>query len=395
MPALDTLLARLRGQLRLLIVQPTPFCNLACDYCYLPDRNSRRRIAPETLDTAIRKLFEAGLPASEMSVIWHAGEPLVLPPSFYEVAFEICARHASNGTLLRHHFQTNATLIDDRWCRLFARPDVQVGVSIDGPAWLHDTHRKDRRGRGTHATVMAGVNKLREHGIRFHVICVVTRNALPHPDAVFDFFHSLGSEMLCLNVEEQEGIHASSSLKGIEAEDGFRRFFSRILERARTSLPMLRIREVEAVLSALRDPQFGKHRHNGQNKPGVMLSIGHDGSFTTFSPELLGMVHPAYGDFNLGNVLRDDFVQILRGEKCRSLSREIEDGVLQCEKSCRYFAFCRGGAPVNKLAELGTFRGTETMFCRLTQQAVVDCVLERLDLDLRHGTNALLTAAIS
>ena len=29
----------------LFILQPTPFCNLDCDYCYLPDRGNRARIS--------------------------------------------------------------------------------------------------------------------------------------------------------------------------------------------------------------------------------------------------------------------------------------------------------------------------------------------------------------
>ena len=30
----------------LLVVQPTPFCNIDCRYCYLPDRNSKAVVAP-------------------------------------------------------------------------------------------------------------------------------------------------------------------------------------------------------------------------------------------------------------------------------------------------------------------------------------------------------------
>jgi hypothetical protein len=32
-------------QVRLLVMQPTPFCNLDCTYCYLPHRDDKRRLA--------------------------------------------------------------------------------------------------------------------------------------------------------------------------------------------------------------------------------------------------------------------------------------------------------------------------------------------------------------
>ena len=33
-----------RLQTRLLVLQPTPFCNINCDYCYLPNRTDTRRM---------------------------------------------------------------------------------------------------------------------------------------------------------------------------------------------------------------------------------------------------------------------------------------------------------------------------------------------------------------
>ena len=36
--------------LELLIVQPSPFCNLDCGYCYLHDRSDRSRMSMATLE---------------------------------------------------------------------------------------------------------------------------------------------------------------------------------------------------------------------------------------------------------------------------------------------------------------------------------------------------------
>jgi len=152
-------------QTRLLILQPTPFCNIDCSYCYLPDRGDRSRMTVETVAAVAQRLLEDGLLGPELSVVWHAGEPLAAPPDFYEAAFGVLQQALGAHSELTHCIQTNATLIDERWCELFLRHGVKIGVSIDGPAALHDRHRRTRGGRGTHAQVMRGVALLRRHGI--------------------------------------------------------------------------------------------------------------------------------------------------------------------------------------------------------------------------------------
>jgi uncharacterized protein len=113
-----------------------------------------------------------------------------------------------------------------------------------------------------------------------------------------------------------------------------------------------------------------------------MLTVGWDGAFTTFSPELLGQAHPVHGPLSLGNVLCDDLVPRQRQEPFTRIDAEVQSGVARCRTQCKYFDFCLGGAPANKLGERRSFAGTTTMHCRLTQQAVVDCVLAALERDL-------------
>jgi uncharacterized protein len=57
------------------------------------------------------------------------------------------------------------------------------------------------------------------------------------------------------------------------------------------------------------------------------------------------------------------------------MHREIQRGVSACARSCRYFRWCGGGAPANKLFETGSFAATETMHCRLSRQVWFDEVL--------------------
>jgi hypothetical protein len=46
--------------LQLVVVQPTPFCNIDCRYCYLPDRGNKAVLAEETIANLFSQVFESG-----------------------------------------------------------------------------------------------------------------------------------------------------------------------------------------------------------------------------------------------------------------------------------------------------------------------------------------------
>ena len=67
------------GSVRLLVVQPTPFCNLDCDYCYLPDRGDRSRLSFPVLEAAVERVLDSPYFGGEFTLLWHAAAPELLP----------------------------------------------------------------------------------------------------------------------------------------------------------------------------------------------------------------------------------------------------------------------------------------------------------------------------
>ena len=108
------------GPVRLLVVQPTPYCNLDCDYCYLPQRDDRRRLSLEILEAALERVLDSPWFEGGFTLLWHAGEPLTMPIAFYDAATvclnDVLARRGlAPGTVVQS-LQTNATVIDAAWC---------------------------------------------------------------------------------------------------------------------------------------------------------------------------------------------------------------------------------------------------------------------------------------
>ena len=273
----------------LLVVQPTPFCNIDCSYCYLPDRRSTAMVSTETLANLFSQVFASGWVGDCLSVVWHAGEPMVAPVEFYRNAFRMIDRIKPTGLTVEHSFQTNGTLINEAWCTFFIEEHVNVGVSIDGPRRLHDRHRRTRSGRGTFDRVIAGVRLLRHRHVPFHVISVLTTESLAAPRDMFDFYVAEGIEAVCFNVEESEGSHVSTCLSGDDVEAAYYRFLSEFW-RLSAAFPgkLTFIREIEQAIQQVirpKDVPFG----NQLVEPFAITSMDWAGNIATFSPELLGL----------------------------------------------------------------------------------------------------------
>ncbi len=363
----------------LLVVQPTPFCNIDCRYCYLPGRNSKAVVAPQTLHNLFSQVFASGWVEGGLSVVWHAGEPMVLPIAFYRDAFAMIERLRPRDVTVVHSFQTNGTLIDAAWCAFFAEARINLGVSIDGPKHLHDRNRVTRAGRGTFDRTIGGIRLLRQHAVPFHVISVLSSQSLAAPAEMFEFYVEEGIERVCFNVEESEGDHASRSFADPGVETAYYRFLSEFWRLSSASPGKITfLREIEHALEQIIRPKEALFR-NPLVEPFAITSMDWAGNISTFSPELLGLKNPAYEDFVLGNINRDTLVDL---KHCPTLARmraDIDAGVAMCRERCEYFSVCGGGEPVNKLAENGSFASTETTYCRLTRMRATDLVLDALE----------------
>lgn len=382
--------------IELLVLQPTPFCNIGCDYCYLPERNSTRQMTLEIIQAAVRMVLDADLVAKKLCIAWHAGEPLVLSTDYYERAFLAVGGVVKDKCSVFHSFQTNGTLLSDEWCVFLKKHSARIGLSIDGPAFIHDAHRKTRDGKSTHSRVMEAVKRLNDHGISYHVIAVLTSNSLDHAGTIFSFFAELGVRELGFNVEELEGAHPSSSLAGELQAHRIERFWAELYRLYLNSDRGMEIREFRRAQNAILLSKANRHWHelaanNDQVLPFRILTVDCNGGVSTFSPELIGTPDRRFNDFIFGNVLQHDIVGIRSSEPFQRVGREIWSGVQKCARNCEYFSVCGGGAPANKYFENHALSSAETMFCRSSIQSPLRVVLNEFERKLNvesHGVTA-------
>lgn len=203
-----------------------PICNLDCNYCYylhkeeLYPKGNGWKMARPCLESYIRQYMDAQPKgATEVTFAWQGGEPTLLGLDFFQRCVELQKKYARRGMKIANTLQTNGILLDEEWCRFFLQHEFLIGLSIDGPAELHDAHRVDHQGRGSHAKVISALRKLKKFGVEFNALVVVNRTNGDHGARIYRYLRDTGCRFIqFIPVVERFGIgrHAEGDMRSEE-----------------------------------------------------------------------------------------------------------------------------------------------------------------------------------
>jgi uncharacterized protein len=359
----------------MVVIQPTPFCNIDCDYCYLRQRRDRGLMRTDTVEAIAERIIEVLDPSIETLVVWHGGEPTTVPLDWFRSAYTTLRQH-KRGTPLAFALQTNGIAIDDDWARFIAETETRAGLSIDGPEDLHNRHRKTRTGRPTWYLAMRALDTLRRNGVEPGIITVLTADSLRRADDMLAFFVEHSLHNLSFSVEEREGANATSSLEFEGVEHTVEEFLLRFMEAVTKNNLPIHVREAERILALLAAGGSAVGA-NEQTEALAVITVDWTGGVYTYSPEFTEHAIGEWGYLRLGSVHQNTLAEISNGEALGRLTREVSTGLAECASACSFWEICGGGSPVNRLAEHGSLAVAETQFCRLTVQATARA-LQRL-----------------
>jgi uncharacterized protein len=324
---------------------------------------------------------------SELEFLWHAGEPLIAGKAFYERVLDSINQHNIHHINVKNSIQTNGVLIDKEWADLFFENQFSVGVSIDGPSFIHDVNRHTRTGQPTHSKVMDGLCHLRSSGISPGVLAVLTESSLGHAEDIYEFFFQNELYSIGFNVEEIENNHSESTMKlggSVRSDkrllDKYRDFISTFYDLCRRDGNLVNVREFNAVYQVLLQRQNDRAYHIRplEVRSRGIITIDKRGNVIPFAPEFAGNKSQEYGDFMVGSLSSTGLDDILLGEKMNRLDNEVQKSVALCQSECDYFSYCGGAFLSNKFSENRTLESTETSACRLHMKTMCDVVFEKL-----------------
>lgn len=176
-----------------LVLEVAEPCNLRCQYCYARPRThgggAARLMDPAAARQIVRR-FLAGRESCAL-VQFFGGEP-TLNLAAIEAAMEEAHALVEEGSLEavpRFAVVTNGVFRDPgRTLELLARHEVEVTVSLDGPASLHDALRPQADGAPTFDRASRQVQALIEAGLTVAVEAVYTSRHVREGFSIVDLF---------------------------------------------------------------------------------------------------------------------------------------------------------------------------------------------------------------
>ena len=176
-----------------IMIKPvSSLCNMKCKYCFYADVVSHRDISSygfmkwETTKKVIQNSL-ADLEANDvLTFSFQGGEPTLAGLTFFE-NFVRYVNVMKKNISVNYSLQTNASLLDDKWCAFFRENRFLLGVSLDGPAQINDYYRVDANGNGTYRTTISAINLLRKYGVEFNILLTLTKSLSRHPFQIWNF----------------------------------------------------------------------------------------------------------------------------------------------------------------------------------------------------------------
>lgn len=236
--------------MRTLILKSLSDCNLRCAYCSLGSKEHPHRLSePDTL-RALRLFAERCAAEGEQNatVIFHGGEPMLLPPAQYERCIRTVTAERPE-IRFRFCMQTNGTLMTPEYLQLFQNYDIHVGVSVDGDSFVHDGQRTDAAGHGTYQTILRNIRLLQENQVSTAALMVATKRAL---DGSLEFLREFDAMRLPLKINPLLSLGEAVSRPELSLEPGdYGRYLARAFEYVAENQLALHISPIEELLHAM------------------------------------------------------------------------------------------------------------------------------------------------
>jgi uncharacterized protein len=319
----------------LLIKPVSADCNLRCTYCFYIDHLKKVEQKPRMSDKILEAVISSYMQTNQNNNFnfgWQGGEPTLLGLEFWEKVILLQKKYAPKGAVISNGLQTNGTLITDSLAKFFGEYKFLLGVSLDGPPYLHDYYRKTIGETPTHNLVMRGIDILRRYEVEFNILILVNNVNVKKASEVYNYLKDKGFNyhqyIPCVEYDKF-GNPQAFSING----DEWGAFLCDIFDQwKKEDINRISIRLFDSILEYL---VYGKYNvcYMGSN------------CCQYFVVEYNGNIYPCdfyvRDDLLLGNVLENKWEEILNSPIYLQFGQRKSNWNEDC-KNCSYLNLCHG-----------------------------------------------------
>ncbi len=373
------------------IVIPTLRCNETCVYCHASraDMNATDTdMSVDTADQVVDFIFESSSP--RLTIEFQGGEPLAAFPVVQHVVQRALEKNKSHDRALEFTLVSNLSLMDEEKLAWLLEHRVQLCTSIDGPAALHDRHRK-LAGGSAHEQAVRWIRRINaEYGklgldpVLYHVeaLLTTTRESLALPREIVDAYLELGCRAIFLRPVDPFGF-ARQTARTIDYDrkaylDFYAAAVDHILELNRAGTQVLERYAAIFLTRILADQEPNYLDIRSPCGAGIgQVAYNYDGRL--FTCDEGRMVHQM-GDsfFAIGRVGETRYRQAMLSDMVRSLALASNlDAQPDCV-ACTYQPYC-GVCPVHNYATQASLFGRmrESSLCAV-YKGIQDYLFDKL-----------------
>ena len=319
----------------LLIKPASADCNLRCEYCFYIDhlepQNTNPRMSDQTLEIMI-KTYMSTDQNKQYAFGWQGGEPTLMGMEFFKKVVEFQLKYAPPGSSISNGIQTNATMITEEVAKFFGEYKFLIGVSLDGPEYLHDYYRKTIGQKPTHAIVMRGIERLKQHRVEFNILTLINDQTVKKAKEIYHyhcdngfFFHQY---IPCVEFDTDGNLRPFSITGkewGIFLSDLFDEWIKEDVKK-------VSVRLFDSIIEYLVHGRYN------------ICYMG-ESCVQYFVVEYDGSVYPCdffvRKDLLLGNVKTDSWEDLFKSKKYQDFGGQKANWNKECEL-CPYLSLCHG-----------------------------------------------------
>lgn len=292
----------------------------------------------------------------QVSFGWQGGEPTLMGLPFFERAIEYQVRFGRGGQSVGNGLQTNGILIDREWALFLRDARFLVGLSLDGPAHVHDRYRRFANGRLTWAHVVQARDALLNAGAEVNALVVVNDYSVQYVREIYEYHKSSGlTHMQFIPCVEPDADRRRAAAYSVDAAS-YGHFLCALFDLWSADfvdgLPTTSIRWFDSLF----------YTYVGYEAPectllrecGAYVVVEHNGD--VYACDFF--VEPKW---QLGNLMQDSLESLLNSVRQSEFGRVKADLPGECRR-CPWLAHCHGGCPKDRMADPAD--GGSNHFCR-------------------------------